>query len=836
MDKETRTRFKTLLLELPFWTRERERADFVADALWGHDIARTFVAEGEPPTVAGDLLTLCAGYDAPTEGGATPLCALLAELRERGLAAGARGTTVEALAWSLGCESNKPAWPQDPFPGLAALNHWQAPIFFGRTVETRELLRRLTTEQGQRFLLVTGASGSGKSSLVKAGVRATLIKGAAPILPNSKDWLITAMFPAEQCGDPFLALTNSLKQHPRLDCLRPGEEAETLRSDPTAFAHLLERALAGLPEGAEWLLILDQMEELFTPACEALRGPFLDLVLAASELPRFRVIATVRSDFLDQCVDHPGLLAVQNNGGQYGVRAPGPSAMTRMIAGPVQDLDLAGPVTLDPDLVTCMVDDAVSEPGGLALLAFALKDLYERCRESDSMDLAAYRHPSFGGLKGVIQRRADRALERAGEDGRTALPRVFSRLLTVQPDGTATRRREDKRRWSGDPAAEKLISEFTRQDTRLLVVGPDDNPTVEVAHEALLREWPTLVAWIDDRREALRLRDKVNEETRIWVREGRPDARKWRHEVLDPARRLLAEADLLSDLERETDIADFLTPEAGRLLAELLCNGTDHARREAIGMRLSEIDVTHPRPGVGVIDGVPDILWCDIPEGEGEGEVEIEIEGHGRIEVAPFRIAAYPVTYAQYKAFLDAEDGYRSDRWWKDLDREPEPGPQQRPYASYPADRVSWYDATAFCRWLSSKPEYDVRLPDEWEWQWAAQSARPDFAYPWGPEWLEGFANTNESGIGRTTAVGIYPEGRSLQGVCDLAGNVWEWCRNEHGNPRKTSPGGDESRVLRGGSWYDLRDLARANDRDDYRPDFRLGFNGFRVLCASPIR
>jgi formylglycine-generating enzyme required for sulfatase activity len=149
---------------------------------------------------------------------------------------------------------------------------------------------------------------------------------------------------------------------------------------------------------------------------------------------------------------------------------------------------------------------------------------------------------------------------------------------------------------------------------------------------------------------------------------------------------------------------------------------------------------------------------------------------------------------------------------------------------------VSWFDATAFCRWLSARLGAEVRLPDEWEWQWAAQSARPEYAYPWGPEWRDGLANTYESGIGRTTAVGMHPGGRSLQGVYDLAGNVWEWCRNQYENPGDTDPGGDGSRVLRGGSWNDGRDSARAGNRDDYHPDGRVDDLGFRVVCSSPIR
>jgi len=209
----------------------------------------------------------------PASGRPRQLCALLDEIRERGLAAGRHASTFAALARALGCGAKKPIWPHDLYPGLLALDHWQAPIFFGRTAETRELLRRLTTDQGKHFLLVTGASGSGKSSLVRAGVWAALAKGEAPNLPASANWLITAMFPSEQGGDPFCALTNSLKQHPRLGWLYPGEEAEKLKSDPAAFADLLGRVLAGQSDTAEWLLILDQMEELFTPACAALRNP-----------------------------------------------------------------------------------------------------------------------------------------------------------------------------------------------------------------------------------------------------------------------------------------------------------------------------------------------------------------------------------------------------------------------------------------------------------------------------------------------------------------------------------------------------------------------------------
>jgi hypothetical protein len=830
MNKNTRDRFIALLLELPFWNRARERRAFVDGALWGHEIARRFRAEGEGPTVASELLGLCNSYDAPTDDGVSPACALLTEIQARNLAMGARGERVRALSEQLDCRTTtKPDWPHDPYPGLLALDHWQAPIFFGRTVETRELLRCLTTDQGQRFLIVTGVSGSGKSSLVRAGVWATLTADKASDLPGSDQWLITAMFPAAQGGDPYLALTSSLGQDQRFGWLYAGEEAEKLKMDPGAFADLLDRVLANLPEHAEWLLILDQMEELFTPTAQAHRDAFLNLLVESVELERFRVIATVRSDFYANCEKQPGLHeALIREGGHYSVQAPGPLAMARMVAGPVQDLRLSVPMIIDTALSDQLVEDAVSEPGGLALLAFTLKDLYDRCKTSGRMSLDAYLAADFGGLKGVIGRRADRALARAGKKAGAALPRVFSRLLTVQTDGTATRRREHLSHWQHDPAALDLIDAFTARDTRLLVSGQDRESTVEVAHEALLREWSLLHDWITERREALTLARQLEIEASAWTQQGHPDHLRWRHERLAPARNLLVAADLLQDLEHDPTVGDFITPESENLLAELLCHDTDHGRREDIGLRLSEIG--DPRPGVSVIDGMPDILWRPISSGE------VVIEGHGRFEVEPFHMSAYPITHAQFEAFLTAPDEFQTQDWWEGLERKKPVSGRIRRHGNYPATHVSWYDATAFCRWLSVRLAFEVRLPDEWEWQWAAQSAHDDFVYPWGVEWREGVANTNESGIGRTTAVGIYPGGRSEQGVYDLSGNVWEWCRNLYDDPRRTEPRAEGSRVLRGGSWDSIQDLARADYRFYFLPYSRYDYFGFRVVCGSPIR
>lgn len=139
------------------------------------------------------------------------------------------------------------------------------------------------------------------------------------------------------------------------------------------------------------------------------------------------------------------------------------------------------------------------------------------------------------------------------------------------------------------------------------------------------------------------------------------------------------------------------------------------------------------------------------------------------------------------------------------------------------------------CEWLSARLGYEVRLPTEWQWQQAATGGDPAKPYPWG-EWEEGRANTVESELERVTPVGLYPHGCSVQGVLDLAGNVWEWCLNQYDAPRNVSLVGEARRVVRGGSWNYSRADARCASRLLSHPGDRFCSLGFRLVCVSPIR
>ena len=268
------------------------------------------------------------------------------------------------------------------------------------------------------------------------------------------------------------------------------------------------------------------------------------------------------------------------------------------------------------------------------------------------------------------------------------------------------------------------------------------------------------------------------------------------------------------------------------------------------------------RPGVGVQSGLPDIAWIAVPmqdERTGKGEWIYQDSKHKPLPT--FWIAKYPITYAQFRTFLDAADGFSNARWWEGLaasrkDRASS-GDQFFKYWNHPRERVSWYDAIAFCRWLTAKAkerpdlllavldrgrDWKITLPTEWQWEKAARG-HDGRRYPWGKTYEEGRANINETYeqagthyLQKTSAVGMYPHdkpGDSPYGVADLSGNVWEWCLNEFSNPEHVRVEGSAIRVLRGGSWDDNRRSASALAPNDLHPDFRLHYYGFRVVVAA---
>lgn len=237
------------------------------------------------------------------------------------------------------------------------------------------------------------------------------------------------------------------------------------------------------------------------------------------------------------------------------------------------------------------------------------------------------------------------------------------------------------------------------------------------------------------------------------------------------------------------------------------------------------------KPVVPVTEILPaPFVWCDIPE----GGVSV---GAQQVSVPAFRMAKHPVTFAQFQAFIDAPDGYRNAQWWADLARrEHTPGKQQWPIDTHPREGVNWYEAVAFCRWLSDKTGLPISLPTESQWQRAAQGD-DGREYPWGGGPDETKCNTRESGLNKTTPVDQHPAGVSPFGVLDLAGNVWEWCLTKlaspYQHPEDNDMMGDAKRVVRGGAFNAYQSSARATYRNGIDPDVRSLTQGFRVVTTA---
>ena len=232
---------------------------------------------------------------------------------------------------------------------------------------------------------------------------------------------------------------------------------------------------------------------------------------------------------------------------------------------------------------------------------------------------------------------------------------------------------------------------------------------------------------------------------------------------------------------------------------------------------------------------LPDIDWVEIPGGD-------YLYQDGKRRTLPiFSMARYLVTNLRYQAFIDA-GGYDDARWWQGIERT-QPQESRWPQATRPCTSVNWYEAVAFCRWLSEQLGYPVRLPTEDEWERAARG-RDGRAFPWGDDYSTGYANINETWdnegeckLEQTTVVGAYPQGASSEGVLDLAGNVWEWCLNKHEHPEEIEPDiSGEARVLRGGSWYGNPEAVRSAVRNWNEPGERVDNAGFRLVSPAPIR
>ena len=193
-----------------------------------------------------------------------------------------------------------------------------------------------------------------------------------------------------------------------------------------------------------------------------------------------------------------------------------------------------------------------------------------------------------------------------------------------------------------------------------------------------------------------------------------------------------------------------------------------------------------------------------------------------------YYLARTPVTNTQYWAFVQAT-AHNAPRHWQS-------SKPPRGKGNHPVVAVSWYDAVAYCGWLSQVTGKPYRLPTEAEWEKGARGAQGNL-YPWGDRWDAERCNSKEGGVEDTTSVGAHPQGTSPYGLMDMAGNAWEWTSSLYwGYPYRADDGREDldsatARVLRGGSWLNYYDSARTAARRRYIPAYHSRIHGFR--CAQ---
>ncbi len=421
-----------------------------------------------------------------------------------------RGQTATTVLTSQPVTIHADGEINNPYKGLRAFQERDAADFYGRERLTQQLISRFSEN---RFLAVVGPSGSGKSSLIKAGMIPALRQEA---IPGAHKWFIADMVPGTHPLEELELALLPIAVNPPPSLLEP------MQKDERGMLRTIRRILPD-EEDATLLLFIDQFEELFTLVeDDKRRQHFLNSLLEALNAPRspLRVVVTLRADFYDRPLQIQPLAQLFKENSEI-ILPLTQEELTWAIQEPARQTG----VGIEPSVITAMVADVVEQPGALPLLQYALTELFEE-RQDHTMTLAAY--DALGGVSGALALRAEELYASFEPAGQEATRQLFLRLVTLGEGVEDTRRRVRQSEVEGLKIAEGA-TDFASQTSavltafgryRLLTFDRDlttREPTVEVAHEALLREWPRLRRWLEGSRENVRLQRLLAASAAEWI-------------------------------------------------------------------------------------------------------------------------------------------------------------------------------------------------------------------------------------------------------------------------------------------------------------------------------
>jgi WD40 repeat protein/serine/threonine protein kinase len=419
--------------------------------------------------------------------------------------------------------------PENPYKGLHAFRMTDARDFFGRDDLVEKLITSMSNNNlYHRFLAIVGPSGSGKSSLVKAGLIPALWKGS---IPGSEKWFVVDMVPGTH---PLDKLETALI---RISANQTHNLREQLQRDERGLLRVADIILPD--DDTELVIVVDQFEEVFTLVeDEEIRLQFLELLRVAttSERSRIRVVITLRADYYDRPLHYPEFGELVRN--QMETVLPlSAKGLERTVRGPAERVG----VTFEQGLVEQIISSMNYQAGALPLLQYALTELFER-RSGRVLTNEAYQQ--IGGAVGALANRAEEIFENLTEEAQELTHQMFMRLVTLGEGAEDTRRRvthtEILSLTKNTDLMEEVIDQFSGY--RLLSLDHDvktRQPTLEVAHEAILREWDRLRQWLHESRDDIRQERIVAQLAHEWdsherdisylLRGSRLDqVRKWR--------------------------------------------------------------------------------------------------------------------------------------------------------------------------------------------------------------------------------------------------------------------------------------------------------------------
>lgn len=411
--------------------------------------------------------------------------------------------------------------PEDdrpPYRGLLAFESYDADLFGGRETATQKILDLVDHHP---ITAVIGASGSGKSSVVKAGVIARLQTRRDP------SWRVLALRPG---ADPLLALARALGSEVDRDANetvrieRSRERATALFNGTASLSDFTDRIVElrttkGAPP-PRLVVFIDQWEEIYTQIEDcSRRRVFLEQISAAFVKGPHRLIFTMRADFTGHLLEdqraffdavEPGMIAL-------------PRMTTNELASSIRKPAEVVGLRFETGLVEAILNDAGDEPGVLALVEFTLTQLWEkRDKDQNRMTLAAYH--AIGGLNGAIDRHADSVFARLSPDQQSAASGALTKLVHVSTLDSYTRARRPLSEFGDE--AQAVIRALAEQDTRLVVISYDEEfleYVAEVSHEALIREWKKLHDWVAADPQFLQWNDAIERRWRRYEKSGRRD-------------------------------------------------------------------------------------------------------------------------------------------------------------------------------------------------------------------------------------------------------------------------------------------------------------------------